>query len=298
VARRCSTRPTVARPAERSEGELQHAGRWLAVLGVNAVPLAGVFWAGWDGATALSVYWWENLVGSLLVLARLVLHRRLTRKRGYRRLHLTLAAHDGKGMSERRWRKGKPPRTARPGNFVREFAVSTCAATAVHGLLLWVVVAKVLEESPDGELVRQGVLSVGTIQVLFFLFELRRLRQRPFAWVREHAETALNRVNLIHFTLLAGVWAGLRGGMSSFFGPFAVLKALADVGNVLARAGMRLKGDKTPAWVERVTSKIRNEGGTFAEYWRDLKAEEKRLALQDEEEQSPEDRRPRRRRRR
>jgi len=254
----------------------------VSLLGINSVPLAGVFLAGWSGATALSLYWWENLFGCVLVLARLLLHRRLTHKRGYGRLHLTLASRDT-GEPGESWRPGRRPKVLRKGSFVQEFTVAALAATAVHGLLLWFVVSKVLERSPDGVALRQGVLCVGAVQAATFLWDLRGLRQRPFAWVREQAQTTLNRVTLIHLFLIVGTWVALKSETVTFFGPFAVLKAMADVGNLLAKSGVNLDGPEAPRWLAATMRRIAPDGPDFADYWRKLKGEERRLAEQDEE---------------
>jgi uncharacterized protein DUF6498 len=250
---------------------------FVALLGINAIPLAGVFLGGWSGATALSLYWWENLVGCVLVLARLLLHRQWTHKRGYERLHLTLASRDG-GAPARPWKPGDRQQIRTPGSFVKEFAVAAVAATVVHGLLLWFVVAKVLERSPDGAALRQGVLGIAALQLAFFLFDLRRLRERPFAWVREQAQTTLNRVTLIHLFLIVGTWVALKSKTVTFFGPFAVLKAMADVGNLLARSGVTFDG-----WFAATIDRIFPADGGFGQYWRELKAEERRLAVEDEQ---------------
>ncbi len=255
---------------------------FAALLGINAIPLAGVFVGGWSGATALSLYWWENLIGCVLVSIRLLLHRRWTRKRGYERLHLTLASRDGGGAPARPWKPGQRQRIHRPGSFVREFAVAALAATVVHGLLLWFVVARVLERSPDGEALRQAVLGVAALQLAVFLFDLRGLRQRPFAWVREQAQTTLNRVTLIHLFLIVGTWVALKSETVTFFGPFAVLKGMADVGNLLARSGVNLDGPEAPGWLAATMERI-SPGRGFAQYWRELKAEERRLAVEDEQ---------------
>jgi hypothetical protein len=256
----------------------------VSLLGINAIPLAGVFLGGWSGATALSLYWWENLVGCLLVALRLLLHRRWTRKRGYERLHLTLASRDGDGQPPQPWRPGrKHLKVERKGSFVQEFAVSAVAATAVHGLLLWFVIRKVLERSPDGEALRQGVLGVAAVQVATFLWDLRGLRQRPFAWVREQAQTTLNRVTLIHLFLIVGTWVALKSETVTFFGPFAVLKAMADAGNLLAKSGVNLEGGtEAPRWLAATMERI-SPGRDFSGYWRTLKTEEQRLAVQDEQ---------------
>jgi hypothetical protein len=261
----------------------------VSLLGINAIPLAGVFLGGWSGATALSLYWWENLFGCVLVLTRLLLHRRMTRKRGYGRLHLTLASRDGGGEAPRAWRPGGKVKVERKGSFVQEFAVSALAATAVHGLLLWFVVSKVMERSPDGEALRQGVLGVAALQLLTFLWDLRGLRARPFAWAREQAQNTLNRVTLIHLFLIVGTWVALKSETVTFFGPFAVLKALADFGNLLARSGVNLDGPEAPRWLAATMERI-SPGRDFAGYWRTLKGEERRLAEQDEQERTLEPR--------
>jgi hypothetical protein len=256
----------------------------VSLLGINAIPVAGVFLGGWSGATALSLYWWENLFGCVLVLTRLLLHRRMTHKRGYERLHLTLASRDGGGEPIQPWKPGSrgKPKVKRSGSFVQEFAVAALAATVVHGLLLWFVLSKVLERSPDGEAVRQGVLGVAALQLATFLWDLRGLRGRPFAWVREQAQTTLNRVTLIHLFLIVGTWVALKSETVTFFGPFAVLKALADFGNLLARSGVNFDGPEAPRWLNATMERI-SPGRDFAGYWRTLKTEEQRLATQDEQ---------------
>jgi hypothetical protein len=255
----------------------------VSLLGINAIPIVGVFFGGWSGATALSLYWWENLVGCLLVALRLLLHRRWTRKRGYERLHLTLASRGG-DEPPRAWEPGsrRRPKIETKGNFVKEFAVAAVAATAVHGLLLWFVVSKVLDRSPDGDALRQGVLGVAAVQVATFLWDLRGLRQRPFAWVREQAQTTLNRVTLIHLFLIVGTWVALKSETVTFFGPFAVLKAMADAGNLLAKSGVNFDGTEAPRWLAATMNRI-SPGRDFEGYWRALKTEEHRLATQDEQ---------------
>lgn len=256
----------------------------VSLLGINAIPLAGVFLGGWNGATALSLYWWENLFGCVLVLTRLLLHRRMTHKRGYGRLHLTLASRDNEGQSLQPWKPGKRVKVERQGNFVQEFTVSALAATAVHGALLWFVVSKVLERSPDGEALRQGVLGVAAIQLLTFLWDLRGLRARPFAWARDQAQNTLNRVTLIHLFLIVGTWVALKSETVTFFGPFAVLKAMADFGNLLAKSGVNLDAPVTPGWLAATMQRISPD---FAMYWQELKAEQRRAAERDEQEWDP-----------
>jgi hypothetical protein len=273
------------------------ARRLAILLGVNAIPISGVFLGHWDGATALTLYWWENLIGSLLVALRIVLHRRLTHKRGHQRLHLTLASRDNMG-TDGPWKPGRVPRLERKGSFLGEFLTSALAATAVHGVLLWFVVARVLEQTADGAALRKGVLGVAALQVAGFAFDLRGLRERSFAWLRELAQDTVNRVTLIHLLLLVGLWVSLRNG-GTLFGPFAVLKAMADVGNLLARAGLRVdRIEESPPWFTRAMNWAGPKGADFGDYWRTLKGEERRLEDQDEQVTKPPPPHARRKRRR
>ena len=251
--------------------------RLLPALGINGVPIAGVFLAGWDGATALSLYWWENLVGSLLIALRILVHRALTRKRGHYRLQLSLEAHNARGT----------PGTdgARPGSFLGEFLAAGLAATAVHGLALWFVVRRLLGEGPEAEQLRQGVLAVGAFQLLGLAIDLVGIRHRPFAWIREIAEEGVRRVTLVHLVVIVGWWVSFKqGGLDGFFGPFAVLKALADVGSALALLGVRADGPEAPGWLAATMNRIAPKSRVdFAEHWRRLRAEERRLRERDEE---------------
>jgi uncharacterized protein DUF6498 len=271
------------------------ARRLLPILGMNAIPVIGVFLGGWDGATALTVYWWENLVGSLLVAARLVLHRRMTRKRGYERLHLSLESRNPPG-SEPVWKSGRIGKIEREGSFLNEFLLCACAASAVHGVVLWFIVARVLAERADRTSLWHGVLGVAAFQVLAFLWDLRGLGERSFAWALVQAQDSVNRVTLIHLVLLVGMWVTLRSGGGTFFGPFAVLKALADVGNALSRVGVTADFDVSPPWLTRTMNRLGPKNADFGEYWLALKAEQRRLAEQDEQRSERGGRRRKRRR--
>jgi hypothetical protein len=55
----------------------------LTVLLVNAVPLIGIHRYGWSAANVLVLYWFENLLIAICTCIRLLVHRHLTRKKGY-----------------------------------------------------------------------------------------------------------------------------------------------------------------------------------------------------------------------
>ncbi|HYX24049.1 MAG TPA: DUF6498-containing protein [Thermoanaerobaculia bacterium] len=60
----------------------------IQVLALNAVPLYGVYAFGWSWGTVLVLYWCETLLGTFFITLRMLLHRRLTHKRGYYRAQL------------------------------------------------------------------------------------------------------------------------------------------------------------------------------------------------------------------
>jgi hypothetical protein len=266
--------------------------RLVPLVGINAVPLGGVFLAGWSPATALSLYWWENLIGAALVALRIALHRLLTRKRGHRRLQLNLQVYaGGQGAAEKRRSKRQRKRERRgggvdvePGSFLGEFLLVAGAGTAVHGVLLWAVLRGFLEAGPQSDQLRLGVLAVGVFQLGGFLFDLIGIRQRPFAWIRDLAQATAQRVSLLHLTLIIGFWfATGPGGLSGSLRPFVVLKALADFGGVLAHLGVNADPEEAPPWLAATMNRLRPEGGDFATYWRERKDRERQLREQDEQ---------------
>jgi hypothetical protein len=255
----------------------------LPVLGINAVPVGGVLLAGWSAGTALSLYWWENLIGSLLVAVRIAVHRALTRTRGHQRLQLSLESNpqvtDGRGGRHPRPRRDG----ARQGSFLLEFLIAACLCTAIHGLLLWALLRQELVDGPGAAALRQGVLAVAGFQLLGLAFDLFGIRRRPFAWIRDVAQAAFARVTLIHLVLIVGFWFAVsRGGVSSFFAPFAVIKALADVGNALHRLGLRVDPDEAPSWLVATMNRMR-PGHDFGEHWREQQRLRRQLAMEDEE---------------
>jgi hypothetical protein len=257
--------------------------RLLPLLGLNLVPVGGVFLADWSPATALTLYWCENLVAALLVAARIALHRALTGKRGHQRLQLGLQAHSETAERSGRRRRHFARKGGVRGSFLGEFLAVAGLGTALHGLLLWFALRKLLESGPAGDDLRTGALAMAAVLVGGFLIDLVGLRQRPFAWVRELAQHAANRVTLIHLALIAGFWVGLEEGGLTFFGPFAILKALAEVGTALSHVGVRVDGEEAPGWLAASMNRLRGDGADFAEHWRESREQERRLLAQDEE---------------
>jgi hypothetical protein len=257
--------------------------RVLPLLGVNLVPVGGVFLADWSPATALTLYWCENLLGSLLVAARIALHRTSTGKRGHRRLQLSLHSHNETAERSGRRRKRFANKDGVRGSFLGEFLLVAGAGTVVHGLLLWAILRKLLESGPRSDDLRTGAIAMATMLVGGFLVDLVGIRRRPFAWIRELAQQAANRVTLIHLALIAGFWFGVKQGGITFFGPFVVLKALAEVGTALSHVGVRVDVEQPPGWLTASMNRLRGDGADFAEHWRESREQERRLLARDEE---------------
>src|SRR5262249_39938386 len=135
--------------------------RLLPLVGANAVPLAGVFLRGWSGPTALTLYWFESFLGSLLVAVRIATHDAWTGKRGHGRRQLALQGGNVAGAEGAKKRRVTPKNAyGAPHTFLREFLVAACAATGFHGLVLWFAVRKVFASAPDRHALLQGFLGI------------------------------------------------------------------------------------------------------------------------------------------
>jgi hypothetical protein len=192
--------------------------RLLQVLGVNSVPAFGLLAADWTAATALALYWCENVLIALLVALRLWLHRRATRKRGHWEAHLS------------------GPRRAGSSTFLSDFLTGALVFTGAHGLflaiILFLVIPKQFPEAGGLDLsaLLQGVGVMSIFLLLGFFYDAIGLGSRTFAWVRRLAALVLGRVVVVHLTIIFGM-AGMAwlGGPRGFFLVFAGLKTLSDL---------------------------------------------------------------------
>lgn len=212
----------------------------LQVLALNAVPLYGVYRAGWSWGTILALYWCESVLGGLAVALRMVVHRRLTRKRGYWRPHLGL-----------KLTLNDVPRTFR--SFVAEFLTASLGFNVAHGILLALLLGWVVDRDPGAAVHLAALKRPLELFVLVLTaslaVDLQAVRSRPFAWIRGLAEGAARRLVAIHLTLLAGFFgAQILGAPRTAFGVFAVLKLLADLAGALPGSwGAPTGGDEEEA---------------------------------------------------
>jgi hypothetical protein len=120
-------------------------GRVAQALGLNSVPVVGLFFADWSTGTALALYWIESLIATLLIAVRIVVHRRLTRKAGH--WQVVLANTPGRRSADAR--RGR-------GTLLGSFLTVMLVFTGAHGLFLAILVfwARTLDRfgrTPAGE---------------------------------------------------------------------------------------------------------------------------------------------------
>lgn len=178
----------------------------VQTLGLNAVPILGVFFEGWSTGTALALYWFENLAGCLFIAARIALHDSWERK------HL---------------------RT--PSSRLGEFLSTSLGFNLAHGFFLGLLLFLMLPEMAGYAVVQrtslvQGAVAVLIILALSFAFDFTKGRYRSYGWIDETITHSLTRMTLIHITIVFGMFAlAMMDKVPAFFGTFAVLKALFDV---------------------------------------------------------------------
>ena len=219
---------------------MQGVLRALQILGVNAVPAWGFFDARWSPSSTLVVYWFENIIATLLIAIRVVIHRRVTKKRGY---FASKTSYN---------------------SFLSSFLASTLIFTAGHGIFIAVIVGIIAKNGPVNVLdVEHGIIAVSAFLVFGLLIDLVKIRSTSFAYIRRLTEHALGRVFVIHITIVVGMMLAMfTGKTSAIFIVFMSLKTLLDI------AGQTPQYDpaEAPRWLNAIMPK--QNGKTFAEFWR------------------------------
>lgn len=249
-------------------------GKWVHrafILATSLVPLGGVLWFGWSASTLLVVFWAETLLVGTANVARIGLHRRLTRAGGHWRRQL-----DDSKQGE--------PRT--DTTFLAEYATVLYVFTLAHGLFLGLFLA-ILDHnwrgdgpSPwkiDVESFRNGILAVAGLTVLELLYDLMSLGRQPFAWLKGRVQVALGRVVILHLVVIFGAFLMMRYETPmSFLAVLVALKALMDLG----MSGPPVETPRAPPrWLEALAKK---QGVDMAEEWPKIIADQKRRAEEDE----------------
>jgi len=257
-------------PAE----EKTPSSRWsplplLLVFLLNAIPVYGILFAGWSWATALSLYFCEYLLQVLFIASRMVIHRRLTRKRGYRQGDVDIrVAVNGKA------------RNFNSNSFLVQFLMVSLGSTLTLGLFLTLFLYLVLGGAP-GTLIQwpdlwKGVAATALLLLGDFVVDLQDIRDRPFAWIRALNQSAMDRMGVIIFTFFFGFVAfALSNKPAAFFLTFMAIKLLSEIVRALPSGKISAAAQ---AWTLKNAGKFRKE-----------LEKERRMERRQEESQAEED---------
>jgi hypothetical protein len=233
----------------------------LALLVVNAVPVAGWFVEGWSAGTTLVVYWFETVAACVFVSARIVAHRRWNPRRGHVRY--------------------QPPKSngqRSQASFLQGFLVTSLVFSAAHGVFLGVILF-MLDQHGQGDLagvdwrsVKVGGLYVLIALAIDFVVDLPGLRRWSFWQIEQTANRNLGRVAVVHLTLVLGMFGAAMTDASALFGVFVVLKTLY----ALSMALPQWEPATAPSWLNRMMNRLPNvhAGQRFEDAWAQDRASE------------------------
>ena len=249
--------------------------RLLQILGVNAVPAAGYFGAGWSPGTTLLLYWLESIAMVLLISGRIILHRRATRKRGHYRTSRVSGKRGGKGT------------------LLQSFTAIAVPFNLAHGVFLAAILFLMLPQMMGSDAVRVDLidLKTGSLGMLAFLcigflIDWFNIGKLPFRWIERLVERSLRRVVVVHLSIIFGMvamafWEAPR----TFFAVFIVLKMLTDLSWLLPQGE---DSPEPPRWVLWIAPRGKDRSGeTIAEYWRRTHAAEQQIRRENEEVVAP-----------
>lgn len=227
------------------------SARWTRLaelIGVNSIPVIGVLAGDWSPATALTVYWFENLFASVLIALRLALHER------WRDPATVPDVPEGSSFAARR-----------PGPFL----LAAIPFGLAHGVMLAAIFAFVLDTRPDTAQLMRAVPAIAALQALAFGTDLWTLADWPVARLTRDADYMQGRVVAVHLSLMVGMFlfAYFRTP-AAFFGFFIGVKVLSDLSRMLPQLDQGTP-DAPPRWLAAIMRRIPAQNGeTFEEYWR------------------------------
>jgi hypothetical protein len=230
--------------------------RALQIIGVNAVPAWGFFDQRWTASSTLVVFWFENILTTLLIAIRVLVHRKVTKKRGYYASTTTY------------------------NSFLTTFLSQSLIFTAAHGVFIVVIVLLLATTGiPKAADIARGIAGVSAFLFAGLAIDLVNIRNRSFASMRRMTEHAMGRVVVVHFTILFGMAvAALTGKMSAVFVVFVILKTLLDLGGQLPDYDPA----EAPRWIVFLTRKLSGGKMDFAEYWRKSRVQRAQSAIEAE----------------
>lgn len=245
------------------------------LLAVNAVPAWGFLAGEWTAATALLLYWLENLASTFLIAFRIVVHRRRTRKRG----HYTVQFHQRVTIN------GRMTETTGTTTYLKSYLSTSLIFTLAHGLFV-VIVTRWIEGmgGVQPRELRQGAIVVGILLLFGLALDLANIGERPFAWIKRIGDLSLGRMMVVHITLVAGMlFIMFFDKPEGLVAIFVILKTMVDVSSRLPR---KEAAREAPKWLVRAANRLGpshpSMGRDFAAFYRKGWEEERTKAEEDE----------------
>jgi len=179
-------------------------------MAINAVTIYGVFGLHWPVGTAIALYWSENVLRGILILALLSVWQ------------LFSPRADDSGIDT-------------PGKFtVRKFLLFSVAFNAAHAVFLVVLLGFVVPRmSPaqhfDGGSFREGLIIVSILLAIELLVWLLGANRRSDDLVQQSANAYVRRVVVLQLTIVLGMFGiVLFDRPALLFASFAALKTVVD----------------------------------------------------------------------
>lgn len=196
--------------------------RLTQIVGVNSVPIAGLFVAGWSDGTAIALYWCETVVAVLLVGWRIRRHRLLTNKVG----HYTVVevSHDGGDTFEKKLT-----------TYGKSFMTTACIVLAAEGIVVLMASSGV-----DFHSLGRALAISAAFLVIGAALDSIGMKERPFAWIRNITQGTLWRVFLIFTAVFGGLFLLTMFNLPrGLFVIFACLKLYTDIALLFPQYGAR-----------------------------------------------------------
>lgn len=199
----------------------------ISLLGINAVPAAGLLVGGWAVETAVLLYLIENVVTVLLAALRVRLLSPVREEWGSSRPQ----GWSTVTINGRTRRQGPGPYRER-GSLLSGYLLAGLGLSVGSGIFLLFFVFGILRAGVEPEGIRLGVAGMLAFQLFGFVGDLFLLRPLPLTRAETLLATSLGRVVLLFLAVFIGVFVALFNDYW-FLWPFIVLKTMVDVGSQL-----------------------------------------------------------------
>ena len=250
--------------------------RILVVVALNAVPIWGFTQDEWSPGTTLALYWIQGAIGVPVTAVLIVMHRRLTHKRGHYKGGPTNASINGKTVVVR--------------SYLGTFLWMAVPFVLAHGIFLGFLLGAIWKDAAGAvnlEDLRLGTTILLNVMAIGFAVDMFQLGQRPFAWIRRRSDALMQRTMVIQFVIIFGMALSALTDESPrhFFNVFIVLRFLVDLGSEMPQWDPK----EPPAplrWLAQRLENAKPGGEDFDAYWKRIRTEQKE-GFEDDELEMP-----------